>query len=121
MTMNKWTVGLAAAGLLGLSSVAQAQVATKLATTSLSGYVSTAYNWIPGDTSISTGYNSFGNSAKTDRFALDVVSLSIGSPVAPAATGWAASRAAEAVAASISLDIVEPLQVGAACARCCKA
>lgn len=90
MTMNKWTVGLAAAGLLGLSSVAQAQVATKLATTSLSGYVSTAYNWIPGDTSISTGYNSFGNSAKTDRFALDVVSLSIGSPVAPAATGWAA-------------------------------
>ena len=88
MTMNKWTVGLAAAGLLGLSSVAQAQVATKLATTSLSGYVSTAYQWNLGDTA--PGYTGFAQSGKKDRFALDVVSLSIGSPVAPAATGWAA-------------------------------
>ena len=55
MKMNKWTVGLAAAGVVSLSSVAQAQeaaanaVQTKLATTSLSGYISTSYNWVTGN------------------------------------------------------------------------
>ena len=54
---------MAAAGVVSLSSVAQAQeaaanaVQTKLATTSLSGYISTSYNWVLGDnTGAQTGY-----------------------------------------------------------------
>jgi len=95
MNMNKWTVGLAAAGVVSLASVAQAQeaaansVQTKLATTSLSGYVSTSFNWISGDnTGAATGYSLGGD--KSDRFALDVVSLSLGSPMGSGewATGY---------------------------------
>jgi len=95
MKINKWTVGLAAAGVVSLSSVAQAQeaaasaVQTKLATTSLSGYVSTSYNWVTGDNDgASTGYRA--GSAENDGFALDVVSLSLGSPMGSGewATGY---------------------------------
>jgi len=81
MKNNKWTVGLAAAGLISLASVAQAQdansVQTKLATTSLSGYVSTTYHWNV-DSDGPTGY-SVGD-ANNDRFALDVISLTLASP-----------------------------------------
>ncbi len=50
MKMNKWTMGLAAAGIVSLSSVAQAQDAAAgaealAASTTLSGYVSTGYNY----------------------------------------------------------------------------
>ena len=82
MKMNKWTVGLAAAGLVSLASVAQAQdsnsVATKLATTSLSGYVSTSYQWAIGsDTQTHPGTQ---RAAGADRFAVDVISLTLASP-----------------------------------------
>jgi len=81
MKMNKWTVGLAAAGLVSLASVAQAQdsnsVQTKLATTSLSGYVSTSYQWaIGGDAPTHQTQRAAG----ADRFAVDVISLTLGSP-----------------------------------------
>ena len=81
MKNNKWTVGLAAAGLISLASVAQAQdansVQTKLATTSLSGYVSTSYHWATGsDTSNSVTQRAAGE----DRFAVDVISLTLASP-----------------------------------------
>ncbi|MBR89874.1 MAG: hypothetical protein CMO66_01180 [Verrucomicrobiales bacterium] len=81
MNKNKWTVGLAAAGVIGLASVAQAQdansVQTKLATTTLSGYVSTSYQWTPGETT-GTAYTQ--GDARANRFALDVVSLTLASP-----------------------------------------
>lgn len=87
MKMNKWTVGLAAAGLVGLTSVAQAQdansVQTKLATTSLSGYVSTSYQWAMGDAGgqlEDTGTNYSVGGDKRDRFALDIISLTLASP-----------------------------------------
>ena len=77
MKMNKWTMALAAAGVVSLSSVAQAQEAASgaealAASTTVSGYVSTSY------TSVSdNGHgNTFRNNVN-DRFALDVVSLSI--------------------------------------------
>jgi hypothetical protein len=83
MKKNKWTVGLAAAGLIGLASVAQAQdansVQTKLGTTTLSGYVSTTYTWGVDYSPEPTMAYSLGGD-KTDRFALDVISLSLGSP-----------------------------------------
>jgi len=83
MKNNKWTVGLAAAGIVSLASVAQAQdansVQTKLATTTLSGYVSTTYSWGLGDgTGQTTAYQLGGN--KSDRFALDIISLTLASP-----------------------------------------
>ena len=95
MKMNKWTVGLAAAGVVSLSSVAQAQeaaanaVQTKLATTSLSGYISTSYNWVTGDnTGAERGWAL--SEAENDGFGLDVVSLSLGSPMGSGewATGY---------------------------------
>ena len=48
MKMNKWTMALAAAGVVSLPSVAQAQEAAAgadalAASTTLSGYVSTSY------------------------------------------------------------------------------
>ena len=81
MNMNKWTVGLAAAGLVSLASVAQAQdgnsVQTKLATTSLSGYVSTSYQWAIGKDATS---HQTQRAAGADRFAVDVISLTLASP-----------------------------------------
>jgi len=71
MKMNKWTMALAAAGVVSLSSVAQAQEAAAganalAASTTLSGYVSTSY------TTDDTG-------TSRDSFALDVVDLKFAS------------------------------------------
>ena len=54
MKMNKWTMALAAAGVVSLSSVAQAQEAAAgaealAASTTLSGYVSTSYTLQDGN------------------------------------------------------------------------
>jgi len=77
MKMNKWTMGLAAAGVVTLSSVAQAQDAAAgadaiAASTSLSGYVSTGYKYANSD---STGYFRAGDNRNS--FSLDVVDLKI--------------------------------------------
>jgi len=53
MKFNKWTVGLAAVGVVSLASAARAdeqlsQVQTALSQTTLSGYVDTAMEWNPG-------------------------------------------------------------------------
>ena len=53
MKFNKWTVGLAAIGVVSLASAARAdekmsQVQTALSNTTLSGYVDTAAIWRPG-------------------------------------------------------------------------
>lgn len=50
MKLNRWTIALAAAGVVSLGSVAQAeeaqhQVLTALSSTTLSGYVSTSAIW----------------------------------------------------------------------------
>ena len=53
MKFNKWTVGLAAVGVVSLASAARADekmnaVQTALSNTTLSGYVDTAATWRPG-------------------------------------------------------------------------
>ena len=83
MNINKWTVALAAAGVVSFASVSNAQeaketVKTLAASTTLSGYVSTSVNWTPGNTDDNGQYRSF-NSAKSDRIALDVISLTLAS------------------------------------------
>lgn len=77
MKMNKWTMALAAAGVVSLSSVAQAQEAAAgaealAASTMVSGYISTSY------TSVSdNGHGNTFRNGDNDKFALDVVSLSL--------------------------------------------
>ena len=80
MKMNKWTMALAAAGVVSLSSVAQAQEAAAgadalAASTTLSGYVSTSYT-MADNSSAALGKT---NSASRDQFKLDVVSLTLSS------------------------------------------
>ena len=70
MKMNKWTMALAAAGVVSLSSVAQAQEAAAganalAASTTLSGYVSTSYT--------------LDETTANDAFNLDVVDLKFAS------------------------------------------
>jgi len=81
MKMNKWTMGLAAAGVVSLSSVAQAQdaaegaeaVTPEAVAPTLSGYVSTGYKYSSGRSS--TGY--FRAADGRNAFSLDVVDLKI--------------------------------------------
>ncbi len=82
MNINKWTVALAAAGVVSFASVSNAQeaketVKTLAASTTLSGYVSTSVNWTPGNTAGVQSY--FANTGKSDRIALDVISLTLAS------------------------------------------
>jgi hypothetical protein len=80
MKMNKWTMGLAAAGVVTLSSVAQAQDAAAgaealAASTTLSGYVSTGYKFNNGAAPV--GY--FRAADDRNAFSLDVVDLKLSS------------------------------------------
>ena len=77
---NKWTLALAAAGVVSLPSVANAQEAAAgadalAASTTLSGYVSTSYTMADGS-SAALGKT---NSASRDQFKLDVVCLTLSS------------------------------------------
>jgi hypothetical protein len=100
MKFNKWTVGLAAIGVVSLASAARAdeakmsQVQTALSNTTISGYVSASFNW-----AMSPGENGYQNSpagyipyqsGKQDGFNLDVVKLSISKPQdeSPWASGY---------------------------------
>jgi hypothetical protein len=80
MKMNKWTMALAAAGVVSLSSVAQAQEAAAgaealAASTTLSGYVSSSYTAAGSSNGASIGKTN----ADSDNFKLDVVSLTLAS------------------------------------------
>jgi len=91
MKFNKWTVGLAAVGVVSLASAARAdeqmsQVQTALTQTTLSGYVDTAMQYNPGtDGNPSTGgvsgahvpHYSF---AKDDGFSLNAIDIALDKP-----------------------------------------
>ena len=112
MKFNKWTVGLAAVGVVSLASVARAdeqmsQVQTALTQTTLSGYVDTAMQWNPGtdgnQTSAATDFSGrtgqqFGNIphyafAKNDGFSLNAVDIALDKPEDSSA--WAAGYRVE--------------------------
>ncbi len=81
MKINKWTVGLAAAGLVSVASVAHAEeakesVMSAVSGTTLSGYVSTSAIWKFGTGNGLVG-RSYDGTAKQDGFNLDVVNLTI--------------------------------------------
>ena len=87
MRVNKWTVGLAALGLVSVASVAQAEekpastVMTALSATTLSGYVDTSAQWNFGTGNDRLPDYKFGGSSKADGFNLNVVQIRIDKPL----------------------------------------
>src|ERR1039458_4813043 len=100
MKFNKWTVGLAAVGVVSLASAARADeqmnaLQTALSNTTISGYVSASANWAitPGGAlnAVSPArFIPFQGPTKQDGFNLDVVKLSISKPQdeSPWASGY---------------------------------
>jgi len=86
MKFNKWTVGLAAVGVVSLASAARAEekvstVMTALSSTTLSGYVDTSAQWNPGTGNARLPDYKFGGPSKADGFNLDVIQLRIEKPL----------------------------------------
>ncbi|MGD0348946.1 MAG: outer membrane beta-barrel protein [Verrucomicrobiota bacterium] len=98
MKFNKWTLGLAAVGVISLASAARADehmnaLQTALSNTTISGYVSASFNWAiyPGNYQDSpAGFIPFQGQTKENGFNLDVVKLSIAKPQdeSPWASGY---------------------------------
>jgi hypothetical protein len=84
MKMNKWTLGLAAVGLVSLTpglraadtAAAPVPVMTALSATTISGYVDTSAVWNPGTGNANPAPYSF-NGGKQDGFNLDAVDVKI--------------------------------------------
>jgi hypothetical protein len=104
MKFNKWTVGLAAIGVVSLASAARAdekmsQVQTALSNTTLSGYVDTSVMWNTG-TQHGANFGALGTSGALppytpggvtgDGFNLNVVDLTLDKPLdeSPWAAGY---------------------------------
>jgi hypothetical protein len=93
MKFDKWTVALAAVGVVSLASAARAEekassVMTALASTTLSGYVDTSAQWNWGTGNANPAPYKFNTPSKADGFNLDVVQLRIEKPLDE--TEWAA-------------------------------
>jgi hypothetical protein len=84
MKYNKWTVVLAAAGMVSLVSARAEEevnsVLTGLSSTVLSGYVDTSAQWNFGSGNAFLPDYKFGGSSKADGFNLNVVQLRIEKP-----------------------------------------
>src|SRR5437867_1719105 len=86
MKVNKWTIGLAAVGLVSLPSGARSEekaspIMTALNSTMISGYVSTSVWWVPGTGNGNLPTFAYGGPSKADGFNLDVVKLSVERPL----------------------------------------
>ena len=85
MRLQKWTVGLAAAGLVSVPYWAGAEeqpspILTALSSTTISGYVNVSAHWNPGTGNANAPAYSF-NAGKQDGFNLDVAKLTIERPL----------------------------------------
>jgi hypothetical protein len=102
MKLNKWTIGLAALGLVSLAPGVQAQstnapaaaapapipLNTALSATTISGYVDTSMVWNPGTGNANPAPYSFNTPAKHDGFNLDSALVQI--QRSPDTSKWAA-------------------------------
>ena len=98
MKFNKWTLGLAAVGVVSLASAARADekmnaLQTALSNTTISGYVSASFNWAitPGNYQNSpAGFIPYQGINKENGFNLDVAKISIAKPEdeSPWASGY---------------------------------
>jgi hypothetical protein len=92
MKVNKWTLGLAAVGLVSLPSLVQAEekasaIMTALSSTTISGYVDTSAHWDTG-TGNANPPGFVYNKGKQDGFNLNAVNLRLDKPLDEAQ--WAA-------------------------------
>jgi hypothetical protein len=104
MKIEKWTIGLAASGLISLSPAMLAQtpalggapqqnpMLTSLSATTISGYVDTSAVWNPGTGNANPAPYAF-NAGKQDGFNLNAVDIKISKPLDE--TGWSAGYVAE--------------------------
>jgi len=101
MKIEKWTLGLAAAGLVTLAPAVLAQstnapapipMLTTLSATTISGYVDTSAVWNPGTGNANPAPYAF-NAGKQDGFNVDAVDIKIAKPQDE--TGWSAGYVAE--------------------------
>src|SRR5512133_1452552 len=93
MTLNKWTVALAGAGVVSLASAVNAEertssVLTSLSSTTISGYVDTSAQWNLGTGNANLPAYRFGGPSKADGFNLNTVQVRIENPLDEAE--WAA-------------------------------
>jgi len=101
MKINKWTLGLAAVGLVSLAPAALAQTAapqntpllTSLSATTISGYVDTSAVWNPGTGNANPAPYSFNTPSKHDGFNLDAVDIKLSKPIEDGK--WSAGYVAE--------------------------
>ena len=112
MKFNKWTVGLAAVGVVILASAARADekmsaVQTALSNTTISGYVDVAAQWNPG-----TDQNTLSGGAarlpayafaKNDGFSLNAVDIALDKP--EDSSQWAAGYHIEAMAGADAVGV----------------
>jgi hypothetical protein len=97
MKMNKWTLGLAAVGLVSLTPGLLAQTAagpvavpvTAMSATTISGYVDTSAVWNPGSGNVNPAPYAF-NNGKQDGFNLDAVDVKISKDANKDAASWSA-------------------------------
>jgi len=85
MRVNKWTLGLAACGLVSLPALVQAEeklsaLQTALSSTTISGYVNTSAQWDAGTGNANVPGFAY-NNGKQDGFNLNVVKLTIERPL----------------------------------------
>jgi hypothetical protein len=83
MKLNRWTLALAAAGIVTAPSLLQAQtnmIMTALSSTTLSGYVDTSAQWNFGTGDVNLPNYAFGGGSKADGFNLDVVDIALDHP-----------------------------------------
>jgi Putative beta-barrel porin-2, OmpL-like. bbp2 len=96
--VNKWTLGLAAVGLVSLPAMVQAeekpnQLLTALSSTTLSGYIDTSAQWTLGSGNANPPGYSYNTPAKQDGFNLNVVDLQLEKPLDEGT--WSAGYKAE--------------------------
>jgi hypothetical protein len=123
MKFNKWTLGLAAVGIVSLNSAANADdqpaaaapstVLTALSSTTLSGYVDTSMQWNLGTGNQNSPPYFGGGASKADGFNLNVVDVALDKPLDE--SEWAAGYHVELwlgpdgnALASQSINSVEP-------------
>ena len=88
MKINKWTLGLAAVGLVSFAPALLAQTAaqqqtpllTSLSATTISGYVDTSAVWNPGTGTANNAPYAF-NAGKQNGFNLDAVDIKLSKPL----------------------------------------
>src|SRR5437773_6798748 len=87
MKFNKWTLALAAGGVVSLGSIAQAeekpmsQVMTAVSSTTLSGYIDTSAIWKFGTGNANMPGRVYDGPDVQDGFNMNVVSLTLDKPL----------------------------------------